>query len=194
MNQKLLRQIPKVDELMKQPQLQQLCATVPAQKVTEAVRQILDDLRAGILNGSIEEMPALEDLCGLVVGSANKKAEYSLKKVINATGIILHTNLGRACISERAAAAACEVAQSYSTLEYNLQAGRRGTRYSHVEELLCRLTGAESALVVNNNAAAVLLILSDMAQGGQVITSAASWWRSAVLSGFLISWKPAVPN
>ena len=171
MNQKLLRQIPKVDELMKQPQLQQLCAAVPVQKVTEAVRQILDDLRAGILNGSIEEMPALEDLCGLVVGSANKKAEYSLKKVINATGIILHTNLGRACISERAAAAACEVAQSYSTLEYNLQAGRRGTRYSHVEELLCRLTGAESALVVNNNAAAVLLILSDMAQGGQVITS-----------------------
>ena len=171
MNQKLLRQIPKVDELMRQPQLQQLCASVPTQKVTEAVRQILDDLRGGILNGSIEEMPALEDLCGLVVGSASKKAEYSLKKVINATGIILHTNLGRACISERAAAAACEVAQSYSTLEYNLQAGRRGTRYSHVEELLCRLTGAESALVVNNNAAAVLLILSDMAQGGQVITS-----------------------
>ena len=171
MNQKLLRQIPKVDELMKQPALQQLCETVPAQKVTEAVRQILDDLRGGILNGTVEELPSLEAICGLIVGDANKKAEYSLKKVINATGIILHTNLGRACISQRAAAAACEVAQSYSTLEYNLQAGRRGTRYSHVEELLCKLTGAESALVVNNNAAAVLLILSDMAQGGQVITS-----------------------
>ena len=171
MNQKLLRQIPKVDELMKQPALQQLCQSVPAQKVTEAVRQILDDLRSGILNGTVEELPALEEICGLIVGDANKKAEHSLKKVINATGIILHTNLGRACISERAAAAACEVAQSYSTLEYNLQAGRRGTRYSHVEDLLCKLTGAESALVVNNNAAAVLLILSDMAQGGQVITS-----------------------
>ena len=171
MNQKLLRQIPKVDELMKQTALQQLCETVPAQKVTEAVRQILEDLRGSILSGSIEELPAVEDLCGLVISAANKKAEYSLRKVINATGIILHTNLGRACISDRAAAAACEVAQSYSTLEYNLQAGRRGTRYSHVEELLCRLTGAESALVVNNNAAAVLLILSDMAQGGQVITS-----------------------
>lgn len=171
MNQKLLRQIPKVDELMKQPVLQQLCAAVPAQKVTEAVRQILDGLRSSILNGSIEELPSVEELCCQVVSTANKKAEYSLRKVINATGIILHTNLGRACISERAAAAACEVAQSYSTLEYNLEAGRRGTRYSHVEELLCRLTGAESALVVNNNAAAVLLILSDMAQGGQVITS-----------------------
>ena len=171
MNQKLLRQIPKVDELMKQPALQQLCQIVPAQKVTEAVRQILDDLRGGILNGTVEALPSLEEICGLIVGDASKKAEYSLKKVINATGIILHTNLGRACISQRAADAACEVAQSYSTLEYNLQAGRRGTRYSHVEELLCKLTGAESALVVNNNAAAVLLILSDMAQGGQVITS-----------------------
>ena len=171
MNQKLLRQIPKVDELMKQPVLQELGNSVPAQKITEAVRQLLDELRAGILNGSIEELPAVEALCAQVVAVANKKAEYSLKKVINATGIILHTNLGRACISDRAAAAACEVAKSYSTLEYNLEAGRRGTRYSHVEELLCRLTGAESALVVNNNAAAVLLILSDMAQGGQVITS-----------------------
>ena len=171
MNQKLLRQIPKVDELMKQPRLRELCGIVPAQKVTEAVRQILDDLRGGILSGSIEELPAPEELCGLVVSTANKKAEYSLRKVINATGIILHTNLGRACISQRAADAAREVAQSYSTLEYNLEAGRRGTRYSHVEELLCKLTGAESALVVNNNAAAVLLILSDMAQGGQVITS-----------------------
>ncbi len=171
MNQKLLRQIPKVDELMKQPRLQELCGTIPAQKVTEAVRRILEDLRGAILSGSIEELPAVEALCDKVVAEAGKQAEYSLRKVINATGIILHTNLGRACISDRAAAAAREVAQSYSTLEYNLQAGRRGTRYSHVEELLCKLTGAESALVVNNNAAAVLLILSDMAQGGQVITS-----------------------
>jgi len=171
MNQKLLRQIPKVDELMRQAALQQLCVTIPTQKVTEAVRQILEDLRKAILSGAIEELPAVEELCRQVASAASKNAQYSLRRVINATGIILHTNLGRACISDRAAAAAQEVAQAYSTLEYNLEAGRRGTRYSHVEELLCRLTGAESALVVNNNAAAVLLILSDMAQGGQVITS-----------------------
>lgn len=171
MNQKLLRQIPKVDELMKQDALQQLCETVPAQTVTQAVRQTLDDLRRDILNGSLEEIPAVQTLCERIVSDANRQAEPSLRKVINATGIILHTNLGRACISDRAAAAAADIARSYSTLEYNLEAGRRGTRYSHVEELLCRLTGAESALVVNNNAAAVLLILSDMAQGGQVITS-----------------------
>lgn len=171
MNQKLLRQIPKVDELMKQPLLLSLCESVPSQTVTQAVRQVLEDLRKDILSGKIEEMPSVEALCAGIVSDASRQAESSLKKVINATGIILHTNLGRACISARAAAAAQEVAQSYSTLEYNLQAGRRGTRYSHVESLLCKLTGAESALVVNNNAAAVLLILSDMAQGGQVITS-----------------------
>lgn len=171
MNQKLLRQIPKVDELMKQPALQQLCGTVPAQTVTQAVRQALEELRRDILNGSLEEIPAVQTLCERIVSDANRQAEPSLRKVINATGIILHTNLGRACISDRAAAAAADIARSYSTLEYNLEAGRRGTRYSHVEELLCRLTGAESALVVNNNAAAVLLILSDMAQGGQVVTS-----------------------
>ena len=171
MNQKLLRQIPKVDELMKQPVLLTLCETVPSQTVTQAVRQVLEDLRKEILAGNMEEMPSAEALCAGIVADANRQAEPSLKKVINATGIILHTNLGRACISARAAAAAQEVARSYSTLEYNLEAGRRGTRYSHVESLLCKLTGAESALVVNNNAAAVLLILSDMAQGGQVITS-----------------------
>ena len=171
MNQKLLRQIPKVDELMKQPLLLSLCESVPSQTVTQAVRQVLEDLRKDILSGKIEEMPSVEALCAGIVSDASRQAEPSLKKVINATGIILHTNLGRACISARAAAAAQEVAQSYSTLEYNLQAGRRGTRYSHVESLLCKLTGAESALVVNNNAAAVLLILSDMAQGGQVNTS-----------------------
>ena len=171
MNQKLLRQIPKVDELMKQPLLLSLCESVPSQTVTQAVRQVLEDLRKDILSGKIEEMPSVEALCAGIVSDASRQAEPSLKKVINATGIILHTNLGRACISARAAVAAQEVAQSYSTLEYNLQAGRRGTRYSHVESLLCKLTGAESALVVNNNAAAVLLILSDMAQGGQGITS-----------------------
>lgn len=171
MNQKLLRQIPKVDELMKQPSLQELCQSVPAQNVTQAVRQILEDLRGDILGGKLEQLPEVDSLCQKIVADATRQAEPSLRRVINATGIILHTNLGRACISDRAAAAAQSVAQSYSTLEYNLQAGKRGTRYSHVEELLCRLTGAESALVVNNNAAAVLLILSDMAQGGQVITS-----------------------
>ena len=171
MNQKLLREIPKVDELLKNPVLEELCVLIPAQTVTQAVRQVLEDLRRGILSGEIEELPSQESLCQKVSAAAQREAEPSLRSIINATGIILHTNLGRACIADRAAQAAQKVAQSYSTLEYNLEAGRRGTRYSHVEDLLCRLTGAESALVVNNNAAAVLLILSSMAEGGEVVTS-----------------------
>jgi L-seryl-tRNA(Ser) seleniumtransferase len=91
--------------------------------------------------------------------------------VINATGITLHTNLGRACLSERAVAAAAAAARGYSTLEYDLESGERGSRYVHVEKLLCRITGAEAAMVVNNNAAAVLLILSALGKGGEVITS-----------------------
>ena len=97
--------------------------------------------------------------------------EVNFQTVINGTGIVLHTNLGRACLSEKAAAAASDAARRYSTLEYNVSTGGRGLRYSHVEELICRLTGAESALVVNNNAAAVLLTLSALTQGGEVPVS-----------------------
>ena len=171
MNQQLLRQIPKVDELLKEHQLEALLAEMPAQTVTRAVRRALEDLRRDVLEGKVEELPARNALCSRIAAMARKADAPSLRRVINGTGIILHTNLGRACLSEKAAQAACAVAGSYSTLEFNLATGGRGLRYTHVEELLCRLTGAESALVVNNNAAAVLLTLSALTTGGQVVVS-----------------------
>ena len=171
MNQQLLRQIPKVDELLKEPQLEALLTQMPAQTVTRTVRQALDQLRKDVLEGRIEELPARSALCGRIASMACKADAPSLRRVINGTGIILHTNLGRACLSDKAAQAACAVAGSYSTLEFNLATGGRGLRYTHVEDLLCRLTGAESALVVNNNAAAVLLTLSALTAGGQVVVS-----------------------
>jgi len=171
MNQQLLRQIPKVDELLKERQLEALLAEMPTQTVTRAVRQALEDLRRDVLEGKVEELPARNVLCSRIAAMARKADAPSLRRVINGTGIILHTNLGRACLSEKAAQAACAVAGSYSTLEFNLATGGRGLRYTHVEELLCRLTGAESALVVNNNAAAVLLTLSALTTGGQVVVS-----------------------
>ena len=171
MNQQLLRQIPKVDELLKEAQLEALLAEMPAQTVTRAVRQALEDLRRDVLEGRIEELPGRTALCSRIAAMARKADAPSLRRVINGTGIILHTNLGRACLSEKAAQAAASVAGSYSTLEFNLATGGRGLRYTHVEELLCRLTGAESALVVNNNAAAVLLTLSALTAGGQVVVS-----------------------
>ena len=171
MNHQLLRQIPKVDELLKEAKLEALLAEVSEKIVTRAVRQGLDELRQNILEGKIEEMPTKDAICDRIAAIAHREASPSLQRVINGTGIILHTNLGRACLSNKAAKAACAVAGSYSTLEFNLATGGRGLRYTHVEDLLCRLTGAESALVVNNNAAAVLLVLSALTAGGEVVVS-----------------------
>ena len=171
MNQQLLRQIPKVDELLKETELEALLEQMPAQTVTRAVRQALDQLRKDVLEGKIDCLPERSALCGRIAAMARKADAPSLRRVINGTGIILHTNLGRACLSDKAAQAACAVAGAYSTLEFNLATGGRGLRYAHVEDLLCRLTGAESALVVNNNAAAVLLTLSALTAGGQVVVS-----------------------
>ena len=171
MNNQLLRQIPKVDELLKEPVLEALCNEMPAMTVTRAIRQALDQLRKDVLEGKIEELPARDALCAKIAVLACRENAPSLRRVINGTGIILHTNLGRACLSDKAAQAAASVAGAYSTLEYNVATGGRGLRYTHVEELLCRLTGAESALVVNNNAAAVLLTLSGLTTGGEVVVS-----------------------
>jgi L-seryl-tRNA(Ser) seleniumtransferase len=98
-------------------------------------------------------------------------ARPSLRRVINATGVIVHTNLGRSVLADAAAAAVAEVASSYSTLEYDVDSGERGSRHAHVEQLLCRLTGAEAAMAVNNNAAAVMLAIAGLARGREAIVS-----------------------
>ncbi len=165
----LLRALPKVDDVLRQPAIAAL-ELAPA-VLTDLVRGHIDGLRRDILENKLEELPSTEALCTAIVRQAAKAAKPSLRPVINATGVTLHTNLGRACLSEKAVAAAAAAARRYSTLEYDLESGQRGSRYSHVEKLLCRLTGAEAAMVVNNNAAAVLLILSALGKGGQVITS-----------------------
>ena len=143
----LLRQIPKVDDLLRLPALKMLAAEVETSAVTETVRRTLDRLRADILVGTVTELPSTEALCAQISASCRASRLPSLRGVINATGIVLHTNLGRACLSDRALAAAREVSQGYSTLEYDLTAGERGQRYAHVEPLLCRLTGAEAAVL-----------------------------------------------
>ena len=158
MENQLLRQIPKVDELLRCPALAGLAAELPASAVANAVRQVLDTLRTNILSEAVTELPSEEVLCAQIAEACRAARLPSLRGVINATGVVLHTNLGRACLSDRALAAAADAAQGYSTLEYDLASGNRGQRYIHVEPLLCRLTGTEAAFVVNNNAAAVLLI------------------------------------
>jgi len=171
-NQKeMLRAIPKVDELMRLEPLQALARELPQAAVRSAVREELESLRRRILSGAAGPMPDMGALCAAVCRRARADALPSLRGVINGTGVVLHTNLGRACLSRRASEAVTAVARGYSTLEYDIEGGCRGSRHSHIEELLQQVTGAESAMVVNNNAAAVLLILSALGKGGEVITS-----------------------
>ncbi len=164
-----LRKLPSVDRLLREEAIRALVEEHGHDLTVEAVRQALDLARQGILAGGA--CPPTEELVEMARASLQALLRPTLRPVINATGVIIHTNLGRAPLSAEARAAMEAAARGYSNLEYDLEVGQRGSRYVHAEELLCRLTGAEAALVVNNNAGAVLLILSALAGGGEVIIS-----------------------
>jgi L-seryl-tRNA(Ser) seleniumtransferase len=169
----LLRQIPSVDELLLQPRLAALSSRVDRNLVVEVARAILSGLRARIAGDSKGTALAanLESVEELVAAEVERILSRSLQPVINATGVILHTNLGRAPLSAAVVEEFRRTATQYSNLEYDLEAGARGKRDVHTAELLTRLTGAEAAIVVNNCAAAVLVTLAALARGGEVIVS-----------------------
>ena len=169
MKQDQLRQLPSVDALLQDHTLRDLAHRYGHAVIVEACRETLDATRQEILNGADAPMPAL--LIDDVRLRAERTVRPSLVPVINATGVIIHTNLGRAPLSEDTIAAMKTAAQGYTNLEYDLDAGERGSRHAHAESIITRLTGAEAALVVNNNAAAVMLILATFARGKQVIIS-----------------------
>lgn len=164
------RQIPKMDKVLAWPAVARLAATATHQELREAVRTVLDDLRCRLASG---ESPPLspEWVTRQIEAELNRSRRPSLRRVINGSGIVIHTNLGRSPLPQAAESALTETAWGYSNLEFDLHTGERGERYSHVEQLLTDLTGAEAALVVNNNAAAVLLALSGLASGRDVVVS-----------------------
>jgi len=168
----LLRQIPSVDELLAQPRLAVLAQRVNRELLVEITRTVLADLR-GRITGEGAAAIALDSLAleERITSMVEQVLASSLQPVINATGVILHTNLGRAPLSGAAVEEIRRSATSYSNLEYDLEAGARGKRDVHVAQLLERLTGAEAAIVVNNCAAAVLLVLAALAKGGEAIVS-----------------------
>ncbi len=168
--QDLLRQLPGVDRLLRLAAAAPLIATYTRPLVTEALRQVLAETRAQLHNGHTTPLPE-QHFLDAAAAWLNQLTRPTLRPVINATGVIVHTNLGRAPLSAAAQQAIQAVAQGYSTLEYDLEAGQRGSRTVHAEQLLTRLTGAEAGLVVNNNAAAVLLMLTGLCQGKEVIIS-----------------------
>ncbi len=174
MDKKLLyRSIPKVDVLLENETIQELIALYSRETVMECIHTELEKLRRQIAQSGDEEKAKeqMDFLIPHIEMAAAAMHTPNMRMVINGTGTILHTNLGRAPISPEHMKRVAAIATGYSNLEYNLEEGKRGERYSHFEKLLCRLTGAEAAMAVNNNAAAVMLILSSLAKGGEVVVS-----------------------
>jgi L-seryl-tRNA(Ser) seleniumtransferase len=170
----LLRQLPKVDELLRHARLNSALAPLPRSLAVAVLRDRLAARRHRFTTSSPEALPARFDLdafLGELLEALEAAAQPALRRVINATGVVIHTNLGRSPLAAAALEQMLEVAAHYSTLEYDLARGERGSRQDLLEGLLRELTGAEAALVVNNNAAAVLLALRTLAQGKEVIIS-----------------------
>jgi len=171
----LYRRLPAVDELLRAPGLAALAAREGHAAVTEAARVVLGRMRDEIAAGRLDEHGlelALRGVAEAVARELRQAMRHSLRPVINASGVILHTNLGRAPLSARAIERVREVAAGYSNLEFDLKTGERGKRDVHTQRLFARLLGADtSTVVVNNNAAAVMLALNSLAEGGEVVVS-----------------------
>ncbi len=171
----MLRRLPAVGQLLQLPRVQSMISSYPRPLAVEAIEAAVGYLRQKILSAaSATELDTLDlgsDFVLSLIAEELGRRRPHLRRVINATGIILHTNLGRAVLAPQVAAAVSMAATCYTNLEFDLATGERGSRHDHLEGLLCRLTGAEAAAVVNNNAAAVLLALSALAAGREVVVS-----------------------
>ncbi|MEN6439908.1 MAG: L-seryl-tRNA(Sec) selenium transferase [Syntrophobacter sp.] len=171
--QEILRQIPGVDAVLQMSPIQDALSRHPRKLVLEAIRQVLDETRKLILRGDQAGTKDIDshELAELIVTRIEELARFTLRRTINATGIVIHTNLGRSLLPREAIERLQMICSGYSNLEYDLERGERGSRYVHAEEMLRELTGAEAALVVNNNAGAVFLALNTLAKGREVVVS-----------------------
>lgn len=166
-----VRALPSVDALLAEPPLRALAEEVTHSLLVDTARQVLARWRHALRTGTLTSPPEPAALAREVAAETRQLLTPSLRAVINATGVVLHTNLGRAPLSHAAARAVAEVATGYSNLEFDLARGQRGRRDLHTAKWLARLLGAESSILVNNNAAAVLLVLNTLAAGGEVVVS-----------------------
>lgn len=164
-----LRALPRVDDVLAHPDVALVGASVPHDMMLAAVRACLDEERRLIRDG----WPARprEELIAACAARVADAARFNLRSAVNATGVVVHTNLGRAPLSQQAAAHVADVASHYSTLEFDVGSGARGSRHDLVSSLVCQVTGAEAAVVVNNNAAAVMLVLWEFARGREAVVS-----------------------
>jgi L-seryl-tRNA(Ser) seleniumtransferase len=167
----LLRQLPKIDLAVNNLDLD-VILDIPPAIVKSAVRETIESFRQKIRSGTITSLPhGQEEWNAIFIAAIHKKNNPNLQKVLNGTGVVIHTNLGRSVLGSETMLALQTAGTSYTNLEFDLSTGKRGSRYSLVEEIICDITGAEAALVVNNNAAAVLLALNSLAFGKEAIVS-----------------------
>ena len=170
----IFRKIPSVDRLLNGPELTKISSKFPRNLMLRAINQVLEEVREDIQKNDVIESPGelkIKEVSKKVVDRLQLLSRPSLKPVINATGVIVHTNLGRSLLTDRVIKRFRPLSEGYSNLEYDLESGKRGSRYSHVEGILKEITSAEAAMVVNNNAAAVLISLDTLAKGREVIVS-----------------------
>ena len=158
-----LRAIPAMDIVLGYEWVQSWLESLGRMRVKRIITRELAEIRRAIIEDNGEFSP--DDFRTSCISALSSASRPMLRRVVNATGVVIHTNLGRSLIADEAVSAMSEIASGYSNLEYDLKAGARGQRNSHVEELLCALTGAEASFVVNNNAGAVMLTLSALAKG-----------------------------
>ena len=174
MNSKLLRKLPKVDELLMDERVAEASCNLLREQVVDVIRTVIETVRREIINSDeeLDENCVSYDLVAdKVIEAVRHSHVKSLRRVINGTGVVLHTNLGRAKLSKSAMDAVAEVADKYSTLEYDPVRGGRGSRHVHVEKIIEKITGAEAAMVVNNNAAATMICLAAMGRGKEMVIS-----------------------
>jgi len=164
-----LRHLPAVERILENPEIMDLEKAFPHHLIVDFIRENLDLYRVSITQG--HEPPSLIEIIQNIRNQVLALSRPGLQPLINATGVVLHTNLGRAPLSEEAVTAMAAISRGYNNLEFDLEKGERGSRYTHIESLLCRLTGAEAGLVVNNNTSAVLLGLTALAKRKEVIVS-----------------------
>ncbi len=171
-NQKGFEYIPSMDVLLSEARAIRMSDRLSRGEVKMALQEIIAEVRSAILSGSIAPSSDLSDeILDRLEARVGSGRISTLRRVVNATGVIIHTNLGRSLLSRRAIDAMLAVSRGYCTLEYDLDEGRRGSRHIHCEKLIKRITGAEAALVVNNNASAVTLILNTFSNGKEAIVS-----------------------
>ncbi|HXU39844.1 MAG TPA: L-seryl-tRNA(Sec) selenium transferase [Blastocatellia bacterium] len=175
MPNQLLRSLPSIERLLERPLALRLSAAVGRERVRDLLRETTDELRQEVTSGrlpsAITSQSLIEEVERRLEPRVARFSQPSLRSVVNATGVIIHTNLGRAPLARQALEALSETAAGYSNLEYDLTRGERGRRETHCQDLISRLAGSEAAIVANNNAAAVLLVLNTLAEGGEVIVS-----------------------